>query len=438
MANPFLFLLTDGTGDEASMVGRKNAAFGALQQDGVAPDLITFTDFNPTNPSKASVQLIDVINDFSWTQTPATGRHEVPFVRMSEYRVEFNSLMQNIKYQLSTFQSVAGQMAQGKGLAASAATAATTLMRGATGLAKTIIPGTTDKLQERLTVAGLPTGTTLPNYLNPYYGLYGVQPTGFEYYMPYFNTEWKTVGNKWGEIEGGGVIGTLTEIFSKEGTASTLLNTALTDENTLGSYIERPQMYTYGGDGPSTNFSIVLSNTNNEDDVIRNWHLAFMLAYQNLPNKTSKVFLEPPVVYEIEVPGQIYYPYAYIDKLQIINRGSSRVMKIPYYNLSNETVPASISAETDMFRTAERWDDFSSDTAAKSLLKKGLWRQIVGAEQVSGKSQIRLIEAIIPDAYEIQISIKSLLPETKNLLFHSTLGSGTLGRGIYSATVRNS
>lgn len=437
MANPFLFVLTDGTGDD-NVVGRKKAAFNTLQQEGVAPDLITFTPFNPTNPSQSQVQLVDVINDFSWTQTPAMGRHEVPFVRMSEYRVQFNSLIQNIKYQLTAFSGTVQDIAKG-GEGANLVNIA-----AETGVAMKEV---TEKLAEKVTskaavqavkdqISTDTGGDNLPEYLRPYYGLYGAQPTGFEYYFPYFNTQWKEVASKWGEIEGGGLAGAITQLFDKQGTASTLLNTALVDQNTLGAYIERPKMYSYGGDAPGITFTLTLNNTNTEDDIIRNWHLAFMLAYQNLPNKTSKVFLEPPVIYEIEVPGQVYYPYAYIDKVSIINRGSVRVLQLPYYNLAGDLEPAAIDTEKNFFRSPERWDHFSSDRAARAVLKKGLWRQIVAADRGAYQKSLRLIEAIVPDAYEITISLKSLLPDSKNLLFHSTLGSGTLGKGIYTANVR--
>ena len=36
-------------------------------------------------------QLINVVNDFEWTHTPASGRHEVPRIRLSEYRVELSA-----------------------------------------------------------------------------------------------------------------------------------------------------------------------------------------------------------------------------------------------------------------------------------------------------------------------------------------------------------
>ncbi len=441
MANPFLFQLVDSN---ASGIQREKAAFGSIDQNNMAPDLITFTNFNRKQPSQSKVQLIDVVHDFQWTQTPQSGRHEVPFVRMSEYRVEFNSLVQNLKYQLETFAETVGDIAAGdvksKGVIAKGLDVGATTIKGFTdtgvGEATLGAIGMTKGKDGRYSFANSATaGVKLPAYLEPYRNLYGLQATGFEYYMPYFHTDWKQVKSTWGDTEGG--IPMITDLADKEGVFKTFTNTMLMDQNTLGAYIERPQMYTYGSDQPSISFSIVLSNTNDEDDIIRNWHLAFMLAYQNLPNKTSKVFLEPPVIYEIEVPGQTYFPYAYIDNLAIVNRGATRVMKIPYYNITSESEPASIDSTTNLHRTQSRWDAYSSDKMARNTLADSLWKRIVAAEKIDKQNKIKMVEAIIPDAFEITISIKSLLPETKNLLFHSTLGSGTLGSGIYTAHVPN-
>ena len=132
----------------------------------------------------------------------------------------------------------------------------------------------------------------------------------------------------------------------------------MVDEGVLGSYIERPKMYTYDTDGETYNFTVTLLNTKDPDEVIRNWHLAFMLTYQNLPNRTSKVFLEPPVIYEVEVPGTFYSPFAYIESLRIINRGATRVMKIPYYNLMKNTEDTTTSNHAYQFRDQVAWDKF--------------------------------------------------------------------------------
>ncbi len=440
MANPFLFQLVDAT---ASGIERQKAAFGSMEQKNMAPDLKTFTGFNPQRPSQAQVQLIDVVHDFQWTQTPTTGRHEVPFVRMSEYRVEFNSLIQNIKYQLETFGDMVNDAAAGdvkdKGLIAKGLDGGATTLKA---VADTFLAEKTfnniglEKKGGRYKFDGAATaGAKLPGYLEPYRNLYGLRATGFEYYMPYFHTDWKQIKSAWGEAEGG--IPMITDLASKEGTLQTFMNTTLMDQNTLGAYIERPKMFAYSDEGPEISFSIVLSNTNDEDDVVRNWHLAFMLAYQNLPNKTSKIFLEPPVIYEAEVPGQTYFPYAYISNLAVVNRGATRVMKIPYYNITSDSEPASIDSQRNLHRDQLRWDSYSSDKMARNTMAGGLWKQIVSSSTLDNSNKIKMVEAIIPDAFEITITLKSLLPETKNLLFHSTLGSGTLGQGIYTAHVPN-
>ena len=363
---------------------------------------------------------------------------------MSEYRVEFNSLVQNIKYQLETFSGAVADVAAGnvsnKGAIATGLDAGATTLKAVTdsAIGQGIGEATGMKLVNgRYKFENSATfGVSLPKYLEPYRNLYGVQATGFEYYMPYFHTDWKQIKSSWGDTEGG--IPMITNLADKEGVFKTFTNAAMMDQNTLGAYVERPQMFQYSGENtPTLQFSVVLSNTNDEDDIIRNWHLAFMLAYQNLANKSSKIFLEPPVIYEIEVPGQTYFPYAYIDSLAIVNRGATRVMKIPYYNITSESEPASIDTQKNAHRDQSRWDTYSSDKMARNTVADGLWKRIVASEKLDKLNKIKTVEAIIPDAFEITISIKSLLPETKNLLFHSTLGSGTLGKGIYTAHVPN-
>ena len=54
-----------------------------------------------------------------------------------------------------------------------------------------------------------------------------------------------------------------------------------------------------------------------------------MLLYQQLPNKISKVLLEPPVIYEVEIPGVFYTPFAYIAGVNVANKGAVRKMKVP-------------------------------------------------------------------------------------------------------------
>ena len=70
-------------------------------------------------------------------------------------------------------------------------------------------------------------------------------------------------------------------------------------------------------------------------------------------------------------------------------------------------------------------------------MSESLWNTKVKSELAAEGGTPKFLETIVPDAYQIDITIKSLLPESKNLLFHSALGSNTLGSGIYSASIKN-
>ena len=121
------------------------------------------------------------------------GRHEVPFIRLSEYRINFNSLIQNIKYQLAIVGERGGietlsSLTKGVGLAEAQAAggvvgddkaqkkAEEQAAKDKAGADKRGAQGA--KIKEKLgTVQG---NDALPNYLKPYWGLYGATPSGFE------------------------------------------------------------------------------------------------------------------------------------------------------------------------------------------------------------------------------------------------------------------
>ena len=69
-------------------------------------------------------------------------------------------------------------------------------------------------------------------------------------------------------------------------------------------------------------------------------------------------------------------------------------------------------------------------------IQKGLVVLLGVTHSDSEKDIVHYIDTIIPDAYQINIELKSLIPDSKNLFYHSALGSGTLGRGIYSTSIQ--
>jgi len=285
-------------------------------------------------------------------------------------------------------------------------------------------------------------GKGVAEYLKPYYGLYGASPTGFNYYFPYFHTDWKQVGSKWDSLESGNTLQTKTGLiqdmvdtfFGTDGVTQELQSLVNLNPNTLGTYIERPQVYSYNAsEGSTVNFTTTLLNTDNVDDVVRNWQLCFLLSYQNLPNKQNKVTLEPPVIYEIEIPGLFYSPYAYISKIRITNRGATRLMELPYLLEPSALQEMGIASAADASKDKTTFKAYQSDRAARKANPNTMFsKQVKGKILSDHQLDKRYVETIIPDAYQIDIQIQSLIPDSQNLFFHSLLGKDTMEAGIYS------
>lgn len=417
-----------------------------------APDITPF-GFMFSRPDISDVNAINVVHDFEWTHTPGHGRHEVPYVRLSEYRVNFNSLLQNIRYLLAgnSAKEMFGKIGSTIGGIVPGALAEQLAKKGGESAG-----GVVDHVAESIGLGPIQNPKNVADYLKPYYGLYGASPTGFEYYMPYFEEDFKTVNTSWNNFaDGGGPLKALyADVFSKEGFLRTLTSGALLSKNALGASVERPKQYNYGDEGPSINIRFDLINTERQTDIIKNWQLVFMLLYQNLPNRTSKLLVEPPVIYEAEVPGKFYSPYAYISSLKVTNLGATRMMTVPYkiHNKSkivfgskeahaqraqfnNQTEGRDVNGlQTQSFVQPNSYRDdtvhVSKDTITGELPPGAVLAEPVG-DGKSPASDTGLVSTVIPDAYRIEITLTSLIPESKNFLFHSLLRDKTLTAGVY-------
>ena len=426
---PYLFVLADANSPE----DRQRNSFLGFSNDNAAPVLLQQSKLNP-NPGPdagVSIDLINVVKDFEWTHTPSIGRKEVPFIRLSEYRVNFNSLLQNIRYLLSFTRAPQTQSAQ---VSPSSVVSDTTnkLADFFQSMVSKVVNSSFAPVINKLAV-DTPSELNQSQYLHPYYGLYGASPTGFNYYFPYFEDTWKDVSTDWGTLDGGGIFSPIIkDLVDTEGITKSLGSLQI-NPNILGTYIERPKMYSYGaGNEPSVAFTTTLLNTGDFEDVVRNWHLCFMLSYQNLPNKTSKVLLEPPVIYEVEVPGTFYSPFAYVKTLKITNLGAMRMVKIPYLKLKSPANVVGGDTISDTTNHQARWDQYTTDRAPKKT-EEGAIKVFDSINNTETNS----IDTVVPDAYKIEITLQSLIPESKNLFYHSVLGISTLNSGIYTASIND-
>ena len=204
---------------------------------------------------------------------------------------------------------------------------------------------------------------------------------------------------------------------------------------TPGSSLE--QILTYDGYGKANQpiqIQFYLSNSHSYEEVVKNWHLLFLLHYQNLPNKNNKVSLEPPVMYEVIIPGHYYSPFSYIQNISIAGMGNTRVMEIPL-NVKRSGAGVEVSQYVP---TSRKTVGFSKGpvskgthaTAAASLVKQSA-RSKTATGNVAGLPMN--INVPIPEAYVVTISMTSMVPDAKNFLYHTLKNDNTL----YSATLDN-
>jgi len=314
-----------------------------------------------------STGIINVLNDFQWTTSPpgATARLEVPRITLREKRLKVNALISAAAYYVMSVAGTGGRIQdflQGGGLGA---------------------PGQT--IGDILGNVGSQAGNALASFLNfeaeslgmdvlkPYEGLYITEDTGFRYIFPYFNDTQQMFSNAFDVNDA--MLRDNTILGRAVNTLRSVAESAarLTSFYQPGLYIERPKFFSFKGSGETVNFSFPLINTgfSTFDDVRLNWQLAFLLAYQNNPNRRTREIIDPPAIYEVSIPGVKYIPYAYIKNLNIKYIGARRSYRI----------------------------------------------DVPGAGEIN---------SIIPDAYIIDITLEGLVADTKNFMYAAITGKNDI------------
>jgi hypothetical protein len=328
---------------------------------------------NPTSP-------IDVVNDFQWTKSPQTSRRDTPSVRIKEKRITKNSTITNLAYSLNAALGAGGTGVDS--LINSAATVQN-LIPGGNALSQTSIGQnvgsiaqiSSEQISETISAAQnaiteLGGGAQFTsNVLKPYNGLYALEDTGFEYNLPYFDNKHSELRTQMGENQQN-----IASSFASAAVDIAANLASVAQALRPGTYIEESRQFQMQQEGRNINISFPLLNTGTYDDVAQNWQLIFGLVYQNRPGRITRTLVDLPVIYETIIDGVLFMPYSYISNMSVDFIGGRRKMKIP--------LPVTTS----------------SDDAD------------VGVQRV---------EAIIPDAYQVNITISGLNEETRNFLYES-------------------
>jgi hypothetical protein len=312
--------------------------------------------------------VIDVINDFMWTASPLIGTFsKVPKLYLTERKQTLNSLLASAMYYLNALEQGAANTA---GEVASKTKAILTKITG-------ILPGPKEKLKtaegEWNTFISKNTGSdsdkSLLAGIPAYLGIYNTAVTGFDYALPYFNdNSGLNVGNDWTDTAQ-----TNDPIFSNiikgVGEAADNISSTLNIFQP-GTFIEKPKYFQYDNSGKTITVNFPLFNTvsrgrgGSSTDKLpyqQNYEFLWILAYQNRPFRKSFSIVAPGKLYTLYIPGMEFFPYCFIENLTIGFKGTRRNLPV--------------------------------------ILPDG-----------------SRIETSIPEAYDVQITIRSLLANVSNMM----------------------
>lgn len=329
---------------------------------------------------------IDVRGDFAWTISarqkadPDNPRNKVPGLVLKEKRITTNTIITDIASSIfagnevfkefgadieSSINSAVDLIPEGPGVTRGTQTRLKAFLSKYFSAVENV--ANTAESSGRRVINEFQSNTDsafTTDELKPYSYLYLTKPTGFNYTLPYLTDSYNTTDNRFSRggadsVVGSGIANTANDLASTVAGIGNLLSLK------PGTYIERSQQYVFD-DEQSKQFEISfpLLNTQDVSDIEANWALLFGLIYQNTPGRLTRSALDLPVIYEVNLPGNFYYPFAYISKLDISFLGTRRVMSV--------NIP--------------RLDDLTQ------------------------------IETIVPDAYQVNMTIKTLNMPTKNFL----------------------
>jgi hypothetical protein len=392
------------------------------------------------NGGSPSITTVNVARDFPWTYSPpgAVARAETPKAYLLEKRLKTNALMSSIAYSfanaqlgindITTFLQRNGGAAGDsfinilnklKDTASNEFYLQTGNFAVATGAGQLQLPAspTQEQINQAKIALGKQTASNIQDYfqriagdsnetlntplLEAYKGLYPTVNTGWKYVLPYFEDYYSSSQNIFGDDSGNQNLSNLIKI------PGDLLQSAAGAAGALSapfgfSFQEKAKFYNFPSEGEEFSLTFPLINTGNIDfnQVVKNWQFLFLLLYQNKPSRINRNIIEPPVVYEVGIPGQKFYPFCYMTGLEVSFKGSRRELE---FNLDfQNTVELTTAPTGNLIQQMDAAEDQVSDIASVTTSQK--------------------FKAIIPDAYMVKINLKSLVAETRNFMAYTILG----------------
>jgi hypothetical protein len=175
-------------------------------------------------------------------------------------------------------------------------------------------------------------------YKNKYFGY----PTGFRYILPYFKPAniSRTTGYTGDDTKSpfAPITSVLSQLkFNKLNIGENIKSYLDFGENIINASMpgkinfEFPQAWT-NTEAETYETTFDLFNTKKYEDVVNNRKFCHLISYQNTPSRRNFAIIDPPVIYSMTIPGIVDLPACYISSLAITNLGNTRTMLIEGVN----------------------------------------------------------------------------------------------------------
>lgn len=122
----------------------------------------------------------------------------------------------------------------------------------------------------------------------------------------------------------GGNVGTAMASLVKGDYGQAFKDLGANMSNAPGTNVETPKLYQYEQSDSPVEVTFILSNTISKNGVEDNHKLIKHLTRINRPKRTSYVYMEPPRIYEIKIPGLRFIKWASCSNFSVRMLGAKR------------------------------------------------------------------------------------------------------------------
>jgi len=296
-----------------------------------------------SEPKKEPSVEINVIRDYDWTYSKNKIRklNEIPYIKVKEFKLIGNTYISSLMTTSLLFPDIVdsnvGQNSFFEKLNSSfKSNSFGKFMGDSISKVTTAVNNTAQKTANWVTEQMKSIDDTANSWgdeqlIKNYSYLYLRRATGTTYRFPYFSNDYVSINNQFSDTYSGAEkdsspIQKMLDIANEKATAvGQYANVASVTEP--GMFVQRPKFYNFEDSSATFTAEFFLFNTITENAYQKNLDLITKLLIQNTPHRHNRLLVDPPCIYELTVPGRVFYPYACIQEFTVKHVGTKRILK---------------------------------------------------------------------------------------------------------------